>query len=385
MFESLSLDDEVATDTASGLEAAHPLCQAVAWQRIEAERELACLEQEKRQLTRDLGELAHLSASQLAQRLASQKALVDVHTRDYAMTDAANHMYEKFSEKSRAKGACQFCRKDFSSDACRARFEDSVERLRCRLPQFLEDTRSRCEAANTTLAALEARRSSWERLAKVRSESPRKRHRVAELNELECLAQRCAMQARVGEDIGTLASSSEMSDVSVVVEGVRIPAHRAVLMARSRVFDTMFRTPMVEQATGTVTLAGVSEVIAHRLLHFLYSGIVKEEFLTDDADAFALLHAAHQYDVPVLVQACAEAIVKRLDTENAAEFLQEANVLGCDAVRVPCLSYITEHIAEVQTTDGFERLAKKHPDLMLSVVASIAPPTKKKTKKARIS
>merc|ERR1719188_1240686 len=74
-------------------------------------------------------------------RLAAQREQVELARKDLAMTESAKHMYEKFREKSRAKNACQFCRRGFTPDTNeRQMFEDSVEKLIVKIPEFLEQS-----------------------------------------------------------------------------------------------------------------------------------------------------------------------------------------------------------------------------------------------------
>ena len=53
---------------------------------------------------------------------------------------------------------------------------------------------------------------------------------------------RCAGKAALLEGMAVLGESGRFSDVELVADGgaVRLPAHRAVLAMRSRVFDRLF-------------------------------------------------------------------------------------------------------------------------------------------------
>eukprot|EP00971_Amphidinium_carterae_P141619 2805862-Amphidinium_carterae.1 len=75
------------------------------------------------------GAASNASASDFQARLATQREQVELARKDLSMTESAQHMYDKFREKSRAKHACQFCRRPFAGAGDLATFEESVERL----------------------------------------------------------------------------------------------------------------------------------------------------------------------------------------------------------------------------------------------------------------
>jgi len=100
------------------------------------------------------------------------------------MTESAQHMYEKFREKSRAKDACQFCRRGFCTAEDRNTFEESVERLIVKIPQFLEETKARLDASNKELMHLDGQRPQWSRLQELRQvEIPAKLADLKALND----------------------------------------------------------------------------------------------------------------------------------------------------------------------------------------------------------
>ena len=55
-------------------------------------------------------------------------------------------------------------------------------------------------------------------------------------------------------------------DVTLVVEGTKIPAHRAILACRSEYFKKMFSHKMRESKEGVVPIDGISLPVFNRLL-----------------------------------------------------------------------------------------------------------------------
>mmetsp|Transcript_21623 Transcript_21623/g.40067 ORF Transcript_21623/g.40067 Transcript_21623/m.40067 type:complete len:1328 (-) Transcript_21623:167-4150(-) len=170
-----------------------------------AETELRRVQAEEGRLAQELGVpaltlgaagtlgVASAGASDFQSRLASQREQVELSRKDLAMTESAQHMYEKFREKSRTKNACQFCRRGFCTAEDKAAFEDSVERLIVKIPSFLEESRRRLTQAQEDLARLEAQRPRWDRLEQLRQvEIPQKQKDVAACMEEEKASQTAA-------------------------------------------------------------------------------------------------------------------------------------------------------------------------------------------------
>lgn len=170
----------------------------IAARRQMAEADLRRVQAEEGRLAAELGVpaltlgaagtigVASAGATDFQSRLASQREQVELARKDLAMTESAQHMYEKFREKSRTKNACQFCRRNFCTADDKAAFEDSVERLIVKIPSFLEESRRRLNDAQEELARLDSQRPRWDRLEQLRQvEIPQRQKEVASCQEEE--------------------------------------------------------------------------------------------------------------------------------------------------------------------------------------------------------
>lgn len=68
--------------------------------------------------------------------------------------------------------------------------------------------------------------------------------------------------------------NSELSDVTFIIEGQRIPAHKTILSMRSPVFSAMFRSDMIEKNQNEVNVEDVSANVFIEFLRFLYTARV---------------------------------------------------------------------------------------------------------------
>merc|ERR1719491_545717 len=114
---------------------------------------------------------------------------------------------------------------------------------------------------------------------------------------------------------------------------------------------------MREAATGRVEITDVSAEITEQLLEFIYTDGLQHDEVWEDNDAIgALMQAAAKYEVPGLVSLCEQRAMKRLTVENVADWLTLASRIRAEALQDQCVSFMAGCIAEVQSTDGWERL-----------------------------
>lgn len=195
MAELQAADQQLKKQQDNCQQAYHKQSSAAA-RRGAAEADLRKLQGEESRLAGELGVpamtlTAATAASaggmaEFASRLSAHKEQVELARKDLAMTESAQHMYEKFREKSRSKHACQFCRRAFAADSELATFEETVERLIIKIPAFLEESRRRLAEAQEELNRLDSQRSRWDRLDRLRQiEIPGKQKEIAAYIEEE--------------------------------------------------------------------------------------------------------------------------------------------------------------------------------------------------------
>jgi len=70
-------------------------------------------------------------------------------------------------------------------------------------------------------------------------------------------------------------------------------------------------------------------------------------------------------------------VLAQLSVENVAERLMMADLLDIPSLRGAALGFISQHVAKVQATDGFQRLTKQRPMMLAEILARAAPPAKR--------
>mmetsp|Transcript_124132 Transcript_124132/g.356542 ORF Transcript_124132/g.356542 Transcript_124132/m.356542 type:complete len:447 (-) Transcript_124132:140-1480(-) len=141
------------------------------------------------------------------------------------------------------------------------------------------------------------------------------------------------------------------SDVKFSVHGEIIPAHRAILAARSQVFKSMLFGSMKEGTANEVELNSFPTQTTRQLIRFIYTGKVQEVLLEDTvplmacADFFGLAELRKKVD----------SLLPR-STETACSIYAQACKHTQSKLQEEYLGIILEHAQEALLADEFLHL-----------------------------
>lgn len=181
---------------------------------------------------------------------------------------------------------------------------------------------------------------------------------------------------RLRLDLGALFKSGKCSDASLRAPDMEdLKVHRAVLTARSPVFDRMFDTQMAEAASGVVRIEDTKPNVLRALCEFIYTdGIEDEAVWADAAFVREMMFTAAKYEVADLLQVCVGHAAAKLAVANVVEWLQTATRLDVAEFKAQCLRFIAANMAAVQVTEGWKQLvadkkafAELAPELFLQM------------------
>ncbi len=143
---------------------------------------------------------------------------------------------------------------------------------------------------------------------------------------------------------------SQLSDVVIIVEGCRFPAHRAVLAAASNVFKAMFTNEMKETAMNEVELKGLSARSWRMALQYIYTAQVD---IADEASALLLLESARMYQLETLESFVEKFLISRLNVSNCFELLGHAERYDLDELKRETKSNMQERFEAVALSPAF--------------------------------
>jgi len=157
------------------------------------------------------------------------------------------------------------------------------------------------------------------------------------------------------EEFGSLVNNAKLSDITFVVEGKPIRAHKTILAARSQHFEAMFFHGLRESHESEVALPDVQYDIFLDCLRYIYT----DKLIIKNPDhAIEIIGAANYFKLDRLKAICENIIRNSIDTENAAYILQIASRYEAWQLKSLAMNFIMLHYDEVSNTKCFEDLDK---------------------------
>ncbi|CAM9820772.1 unnamed protein product [Chrysoparadoxa australica] len=143
-------------------------------------------------------------------------------------------------------------------------------------------------------------------------------------------------------DLGRLVNG-EFNDVTFVVEGQPVRAHKAFLAVRCEHFRAMFSSGMQEshqdQANQSIVIPNIRLPIFMAFLHYIYTDTLCQGI----EEAIELYMLADLYMCEGLKTMCVEVVSKCINTENAAHLLQLSEDMRASEIRTLCLGFIVRY------------------------------------------
>jgi len=112
--------------------------------------------------------------------------------------------------------------------------------------------------------------------------------------------------------MASLFMSQEESDIALKVEGKTIPAHKKVLIQKSKYFANLFKSGMVESRQDIIEIKDCDYPVFQEFLRWIYCGEVKREREL----ALKLLPLADKYVQNDLVHKCMNILLHAINEEN---------------------------------------------------------------------
>ncbi|XP_055383119.1 BTB/POZ domain-containing protein 9 [Condylostylus longicornis] len=168
-----------------------------------------------------------------------------------------------------------------------------------------------------------------------------------------------------------LCMSDHCSDVTFLVEGQKLPAHRVILAARSEYFRALLYGGLSESNQAEIALKIPLEAFKV-LLQYIYSGRMsltkmKEETVLDT------LGLANEYGFTELEVAVSEHLRQILSLDNICAILDAARLYNLEALTNVCHTFMDRNAAEILTHESFKYLSKESLEEILRRDSFFAP------------
>ncbi|CAN6193651.1 unnamed protein product [Urochloa humidicola] len=176
------------------------------------------------------------------------------------------------------------------------------------------------------------------------------------------------------EQLGELLRSQKGADITFVVAGEPVAAHRSVLAARSPVFMAGLFGDMKEKASACVEVSDMEVEVFKTLLHFIYTDTVPElEQKGEQATVMAqhLLEAADRYVLERLKRICVEVLSANISVDMVATTLALVEQHGCSELKSRCMKFILAtpgNLHAVAATEGYKHLEAICPSVLTELL-----------------
>ncbi|OMO75669.1 BTB/POZ-like protein [Corchorus capsularis] len=145
-----------------------------------------------------------------------------------------------------------------------------------------------------------------------------------------------------------------------------IPAHRALLAARSEIFKNMLDSDGCKAPpSDTITLPELNTEELESLLEFLYSGNLPSDKL--EKHAYSLFVAADKYEIPYLQEFCERFLLNSLNASNALEILEISDICSNKILKETSLNFIVRNMEDIVFSARYEVFAPKNPHLGVQI------------------
>jgi len=160
-------------------------------------------------------------------------------------------------------------------------------------------------------------------------------------------------QLRLQEEYSQLLDSGKESDVTFVVQGEIIKAHKLVLTTRCRHFDSMFDSGMAETHSKEVKINDIKPKAFKDFLRFLYTGVASKY---EEDSTMELLAAADKYCVDDLKMICEKEINANLNGDNVIDALILAEKHNCPTLLTSAKAVFGWNAKALKTTEAWNKL-----------------------------
>ncbi|RUS77857.1 hypothetical protein EGW08_014370, partial [Elysia chlorotica] len=164
-------------------------------------------------------------------------------------------------------------------------------------------------------------------------------------------------------------TGAEFCDVTLVLDGAHIPAHKAILGARSSYFEAMFRSFTPQD---NLVKISIGEMVPSRqafdsLMRYIYQG----DIVMPPEDSLYLFAAPYFYGFTNnrLQAFCKHNLEMNVSCQNVIQILEAADKIQAVDMKKHALSIIVHHFSKAARLPSLRRLSR---ELLLDVIDALA-------------
>jgi BTB/POZ domain/Kelch motif/Galactose oxidase, central domain len=165
------------------------------------------------------------------------------------------------------------------------------------------------------------------------------------------------------DDLKGFVKSDLHSDITFIVEGRKIHAHK-ILCMRCAFFHNMLTGEYMESREAEIEIAELTYDTFSSLIEFLYS----DHCEVNRSNAMELFQAADRFGIDRLKKVCECVLATHLEVEGVSEMALAGDRYNGDILKGESLSFIVSHFDAVSKTKGFEEMGRANADLLFEIL-----------------
>lgn len=167
-------------------------------------------------------------------------------------------------------------------------------------------------------------------------------------------------------DLRAMINDTSLSDVTFIVEGQPVHAHKLMLM-RSEYFRALFLGPMREASMSEIPIPSVRHGIFINILEYLYTDQIQT--LCSD-NAMEIFEIADLFGLTRLQALCERIMIQSISVETAATVFYAADRHSATHLREKSKSFIIQNFESVSKSKTFEEVGRINMDLIFEILQS---------------
>nr|XP_042911918.1 uncharacterized protein LOC107442463 isoform X2 [Parasteatoda tepidariorum] len=171
------------------------------------------------------------------------------------------------------------------------------------------------------------------------------------------------------DDLCKLLKNETFTDVTLKSENVIMPAHKALLAARSPVFSAMLHIDMLESQSGTIYLSDVDVETLKLFLEYIYTDTVE---MNGHENVIKLMIIADKYQVIPLKEGCSAYLKTILSDENVCDVIAVADMVNQEDLKLCAMAYIKANVSKILSTSKWKKWLRQNLELAADIVAEVS-------------
>lgn len=173
----------------------------------------------------------------------------------------------------------------------------------------------------------------------------------------------------IENNLNNMQFDDNFTDIEVVSQNARIRAHKIVLAAHSKYFDSMIwiknqTNPNDQIGKNQLDLSYVDDKTVSHVVNFIYTGSLPSELFDNETEYSNLLRAADEFQLDWLKCEITQRLSIRINDRNAGSLVVLAEETDSRSLMILASHHLLEHLHEISKTNEWSELIKNYPNIL---------------------